>query len=347
MARLDFIRACKSLALTSDVSNARQYAQASYGVRSELVDYFARASQLLDTTTITDPNAPPLSLRDGDFVGLVQRRSVVTLIDQALGGAGFRRVRPFVPLVIEDEGVVASWTKEAALKVIDADNAFHVTRLGVKKITALLVASVELVRTLDEATDLALQRDLARAISDGLNATLVSNDVADDSSPGGLLQGVTPIPSTGSLDGDVVALVDAFEGDLASAVLLMSPRTGVGFAFSGHDQVCGVRGGFVAGVPAIGVPGMRDSTLALIDAQRVLMFEGDLVPGSSTEAVVQIDDGTSGTQLFSLWQHNCVGLRAERFCNWWPLPGCAVWISDAGTTKIADTLKVKAARGAK
>ncbi|WP_233862964.1 phage major capsid protein [Paraburkholderia adhaesiva] len=330
MARLDFVRACKAIAIKKgDVFNAKDWALNAYGSRSAVTAYLTKAAQPVTSASINDPDAPA-SLRDAEFIGLIQRRSVIALVDEALGGGGngWRRVPPFVPLLLQLNGASAGWVPEGALKFVGNAN-FDVSVLIPKKLAAMLVASIEFVKELDETTDLALQPDLARAVSDEINRTLVSNDTVTNASPGGLFVGIEPLDSTGTLDGDVEQLVDSFPGDFSSAVLLASPRAGVGFAFSGHDQTAGARGGYVAGIPLVTVPGLPDGTLALIDARRVVLYEGETVPGASQQSAVTFTDADGATQLVSLWQNNLVGLRTETFVNWIPLDGCGVWINDA------------------
>ncbi|WP_028208218.1 hypothetical protein [Paraburkholderia nodosa] len=334
MARLDFVRTAIAIAKADGVlANARQVAVGQYGSRSDITGFLERAAEMVGTGSFVDANGDPVAFTsDTQFITLINNGSLIGKIESALGG-GWRATRPMELVAVQQSGAVASWTPEAAVKMIDGSADFLVEQRRPRKVTATLIRSTEFAKFGSESAELALQRDLVRAVVDELNRTLISDDPPTAASPGGLLYGVPALPSTGSLDGDVAELVANFSGDLSRAVLISNPRMGASFAAAGFDQTAGARGGFVAGFNFVTAEGLPDGLLALLDASRVLMHDGPVIPGSSTHGTVTADMG-NGEQPLSLWQNNLAALRAEKFADWRALDGAIVWTDDAPTRSV-------------
>ncbi|MBB5426165.1 hypothetical protein HDG40_004339 [Paraburkholderia sp. JPY158] len=181
MDRYIFAKVIRALAVGGDISNARAYATNAYGAASPATQWLATKAAALETGDIEDPDGIGLS-GIGDFVSLVQRENLITKIRDALGG-GFREMVPFRAVTLETEIAGASWTAEAALKVVDANTAFGLQRFGVRKCTGTLIATAELVRFVNERSDAVLQRGLARAVAGEISRTFAGNSAPSDASP--------------------------------------------------------------------------------------------------------------------------------------------------------------------
>ena len=75
-------------------------------------------------------------------------------------------------------------------------------------------------------------------------------------------------------------------------------------------------------VPATGGSPTDGHAMILAKASDILLADdGDIMIDASREASLQMDStpdspATASTSLVSLWQHNMIGLRAERFATW-------------------------------
>jgi HK97 family phage major capsid protein len=162
-------------------------------------------------------------------------------------------------------------------------------------------------------------------------------------SPASITNGVTPVTATGTtaaaLRADLKNVLDNFLSNniplagivgimtqsQALAISLMQTSLGTA-AFPGLTS----QGGSLAGIPIItseniaatgGSPTDGYPIIFLRARDILLADDGQVTVDVSNQASLQMDSAptsppTGDTVPFSLWQHNCVGLRAERFINW-------------------------------
>jgi hypothetical protein len=87
----------------------------------------------------------------------------------------------------------------------------------------------------------------------------------------------------------------------------------------------GARGGTIGGVPVVVTSNIAGDTsggsIGLIDAARVVVAAGDVSVDTATQAAVEMSSTptspvAAATVLVSLWTHNMIGLKVERFVNW-------------------------------
>ena len=62
-----------------------------------------------------------------------------------------------------------------------------------------------------------------------------------------------------------------------------------------------------------------------------LADDGRVTIDASNQATLDMDGGSPATATFSLWQNNCVGLRAERFITWAKRRAGAVAVIDTAS----------------
>ena len=74
-------------------------------------------------------------------------------------------------------------------------------------------------------------------------------------------------------------------------------------------------GGTIYGYPVIVSNNAPDDSIILINANEILKADdGKVTLDASREATLDMAGGD--TPAFSLWQKNCVGIRAERWITW-------------------------------
>jgi hypothetical protein len=86
------------------------------------------------------------------------------------------------------------------------------------------------------------------------------------------------------------------------------------------------------------VPTDSDGTIiALVKPSEILLADdGSVTLDASREATLDLMGG--GTPNFSLWQRNCIAIRAERYITWKPRRAAAVaYISGAAYTTCSQT----------
>jgi hypothetical protein len=152
--------------------------------------------------------------------------------------------------------------------------------------------------------------------------------------PGSITNGVTPITSAGTTPSngrtDIAALISALVAaglSAAEAVLLMSESNAAALSNAlnplGQPLFPGltVKGGTALGVDVITSQAVSSNVILLHAPSILFADEGGVSIDVSREASLQMDSAPmnppDATVVFqSLWQMNCVGLRAERTINW-------------------------------
>jgi HK97 family phage major capsid protein len=256
---------------------------------------------------------------------------------------GLRRV-PFKVKIPRQTGAASvNWVGEGKVKPVSS-LAFDSITLDHHKIAGIVVLTDELVRLSSPAADELVRNDLAAGIVQFMDAqfldpTKASNDV----SPASITYGVTPVTASGTtadaFRADIADLIGTFVDSnlsLAGAVWLMTQSTALRLSLMvntlGNREFPGldINGGSLAGIPVItseNVPSTGGSPtdgymIALVNANDILLADdGQVMIDASREASLQMETtpdspATASTVLTSLWQHNMVGIRAERMVTW-------------------------------
>jgi hypothetical protein len=233
----------------------------------------------------------------------------------------FARTVPFhTPVPVEADAATASWVGERHPKPLSAGALTTVNGLAPLKAVGHCVITNEVAKFGNgEQAAAAIMR---AAVTRAVDGKLLSDDAAvANTSPAGLLNGVSPVAGTGDPLEDAAALFANFTGDLASAVLIVDPGTALTWGLAGGPliDVTTRNGGTLAGVPQF--TSKFVSGAVLLDASQLVLALGDVAVGVTTEAAMQMEDAptdpvTASVVLVSLFQHNMAGIRVERFCNW-------------------------------
>jgi HK97 family phage major capsid protein len=323
---IDFARAAVAFALGRTDADAAHIALQRWGEQGApyVVVKAAVAAIGMNAGDAGVGLASPLGAQE--FVASVQQGAI---IGRLLG-------RPELPLntrtLAITSGATAHWVKAKSPKPVSRLSLAGET-LPPLKTAALIVTTREVVQRSDPKTEARFNADLQRACVELLDQTFIdpANSGVADESPASITSGATPIASSGNPATDVAALVEAFDGDLASAYFITDPTTATGLAMardaSGSFMFpdVGPRGGSLLGIPLLtSRSSPRDSSggiLVLLDASAVgVGVEGARV-ARSEQATLQMNDApddppTATSVQVSLWQSGLVAFLVELFANW-------------------------------
>jgi len=273
-----------------------------------------------------------------EFRDLLRASSIIDRIP------GLTRVPFNIKVPRELTGATTNWVGETKVKPVSGITLDQIT-LAHNKIAGIVPISEELLRFANPSAELVIRNSLVRSI-----VALADRDFLDPSkalqatvSPASLTNGVTPITATGTTSaaliadlGSLIALYTSANMNLSGLVLVMTPtqamrislmRTSLGTKL--FDTV-NKDGGVLEGIPVItsenivstgGSPANGGLIVAINAPEILLADDGDVTIDVSKEASVQMETtpdspAVAATVTVSLWQHNLVGIKAERFITW-------------------------------
>lgn len=236
---------------------------------------------------------------------------------------------PFlVPVSIDttDTSAAVHWRAGAGASKVLIEGAFNTVTLRPTVAAAIIVVTLELLRLGRSGTETYLRDILAKAITQFLDRALLDPTMAGvaDASPASLTFGATEVTATGEPRADIQALIAQYisEGnELANAVFALSSANASAFALLDSDvfRDMTIRGGTIAGIPAVAGAGAGD-VIALINRSVAVVADdgvGEIV--TSQEGSLEMTDTSVSPQasnLVSLWQTNAVALRFDKVINW-------------------------------
>ncbi|SSR95359.1 bacteriophage protein; major head protein/prohead protease [Acinetobacter baumannii] len=189
-----------------------------------------------------------------------------------------------------------------------------------------MVYTLELLEGSDPAVDVLIRDDLVASSAQFTDAEFLSDSAGTTKKPAGLLNGVTPITSTGNtpetVANDLRALRAQFLSNnlsLAGAYYLMSEVKAAELADMrdalGNTYFKGMEAGLnqktLGGIPVIESETVGD-VIILVKTSEILMADGGQVEIAYSDQATLVD----GTTVHNLWQENKFAIRAERFVSW-------------------------------
>jgi HK97 family phage major capsid protein len=292
--------------------------------------------------------AEPTNL-SSEFVEYLRPRTIVGRIP------GLKRVPFNVRYMGQNSGAVAQWVGQGKGKPVTSFGVFDGTLLRTK-IAAIAVITEELARDSSPAAETLVRDELARAVIERLDVDFIDPAQASSAgvNPASITYGVTPLTSAGtSADNartDLISLLSQFAevnvdptnlvlimpNTLALALSLMVNSLGQA-AFSGITPT----GGTLLGIPVVAsqyaanASGSGNLVIALNASDIFLADDGQVTLDASREASIQMTDTptvdastSTGQSLVSMYQTNCIAVRAERFVNWAKVRSTAVVFMD-------------------
>lgn len=278
---------------------------------------------------------------------------------------GLRNVPFNIKVPRQTGGSSASWVGEGKPKPVSALGFDQIT-LGVTKLAGIVVMTEELVRFSNPAAEGIVRQDLIDSIVQTMDRDFVdpANAGTTNVKPASITNGVTPVVASGTdadaVRADVQKLMGKFVTanlSLSGAVFIMTEMMALTLALMLNPlgqrefpdiQINGDSGGRFFRLPVVlsenipanagtGDPVVGAGTrIILAKASEIMLADdGETMLDASNQASLEMDSAptsppTASTVLVSLWQHNMVGIRAERFINWTKRrPGAVQYIDSA------------------
>lgn len=327
-----------------------EFAKAQDGWESETPEVI---SVLKAAVTPLSTSSSPLveySVLASEFIEYLRPLTIIGRIP------GLRNVPFKVKIPRQSGAAVANWVGESKPKPATAQTFDSIT-LDPLKVAGIVPLSMELMRFSSPSAETIIRDDLARAI-----AALVDNDFVDPDksasagvSPASITYGITPRTATGTTYAYLVADVKATFANFLAAnitpnVAIMTQAQALAFSLMetslGQPQFpqMSLSGGTMLGMTVVAsenIPYTEDSPqegspiIFLRSDDIALADDGGVEVDVSTEASIEMsttptDPVSASTVLVSLWQHNLVGIRAERMINWVKRRSAAVQFISAG-----------------
>jgi HK97 family phage major capsid protein len=257
-----------------------------------------------------------------EFVDLVRAQTVLDKLQ------GIRRVPPRVSIQVQTSGSTFEWVGEAGVKPV-GELAFTTVAIGDHKVAGIVVITEELVRLSTPSAEETVRRDLIAQCARYIDTQFLTTTVtAGANNPASITASVASPPASGT-DADALyfdmnaALATFDNADLGTnnVYIVTTPalargistlRNALGqFEFSGVNMM----GGTLMGLPVIVSSAVQSGHIILIKADEIFLSdEGRVRLDASNQATLSMTGEATAT--FSLWQRNCIGLRAEQFITW-------------------------------
>lgn len=338
-----------AIALARGKGNLMQAAEVAkaWGDTPE-VETVLKAAVAAGTTTDADWAKPLVEYQNmaSEFVDLLRPQTIIGRIP------GLRRVPFNIKIPRQTAGAAAQWVGEGKPKPV-SELSFDQITLGFAKLAGIVVLTDELVRFSNPSAEALVRQDLINTIVQTMDKDFVdpAKAVSVGVSPASITNGVTPVVASGTdadaVRADVKALFAKFLAanmSMAGAVFVMTETQALGLALMQNPlgqpefpglAINGTSGGTFFGLPVVlseNIPAQAEvagppaipagSRIILAKASEILLADdGQVMLDVSREASLEMDSAptsppTASTVMVSLWQHNMVGIRAERFINW-------------------------------
>jgi hypothetical protein len=255
----------------------------------------------------------------GEFFALVAERSIIGRL------GGLRRVGESSPLIVSGQ-------------------TFAQSTMALLKVGAITVATRELLVSSDPGAEAVVRADLLRAVVQAQDEAFISpsNSGIPNIMPASVTNGVAAVTATASPSADLKDLIDAFDGDLDSAYLVMPPVTAIGLSGAAYPNI-GARGGTLSGIPVVTSRHVPAGVIALVDPTGIALGEGESELETFTDGALTMEttspmtaggfgspDNPAGTIVVSLYQSDCVAILVTRRMNWDVVrPGAVALITGA------------------
>lgn len=321
---------------------AAEIAKSNWSKDTPEVEMVLRAAVAAGTTTDTTWAKPLVYYNNmaSEFIELLRPETFLGRM------TGFRSVPFNVRMPRQTAGAAAGWVGEAAPKPVSS-LAFDSVTIPHTKLAVIVAITEELARFSSPSAQATVQQDLILTISQYMDSQMVDPRVVAiaDVSPASVTNGSPSIISSGSTVAQVTndlnaALTAMAVGNIQqrNRYWLLHPRTENFLRtlrtsqdlFAFRDEM---NQGKLLGVPYISSanmplfdqgspvasPGSLETYIVLIEASEVFLADdGEVMLDVSREASLQMSTTPSNgaSAMFSLWQNNMVGIRAERYIYW-------------------------------
>jgi len=257
-----------------------------------------------------------------EFVQLLRPETILGKVQ------GLRTVPFNIPIVTQIGGSTFAWVGEAKPKPV-GELAFDRTTLLYSKAAGIVVLSDELIRLSTPPAEATVQRDLIEQCAQFLDEQFIHVGVTETPDhPASITNGANAHPASGTdyaaLQADLAAAMATFDSAGISTVglaivttpaiargisMLLGPMGLVMFPTVNPD------GGSLLGFQLIVSASCEPGVIAIFKPSEIFLADdGRVTLDASNQATLDMGGGSAPT--FSLWQKNCVGIRAERWIRW-------------------------------
>ena len=228
-------------------------------------------------------------------------------------------------------GGTYGWVGETKPKPV-TKLAFATETLGVAKAAGIIVLTEELVRLSNPKAEEICRRDMIAGIAQFLDQQFIDPAVAAVAgvNPASITNGAATGVATTNPVADILGLINHFATNNISVdgvTFILSAANALSLSFrtnldgSPEFPGIGINGGTYKGLKFITSNTAGTNVVALQPQLILFADDGGVTIDASREASLQMDSAPASpadatTVYVSLWQTNCVGLRAERFVNW-------------------------------
>ena len=340
---IGFARLAKVKALAKlDGESVREVAKSLYGENSSVYGIVAKAAVGAATTTGATWAGPLVGEESSLFADFVEFLRPQTILGRFGSNSvpSLRRVPFRTALIGQTTGGNGYWVGEGAAKPLTKFD-FSRTVLEPTKVANIAVVTEEVLRDSSPSAEMIVRDQLAAALRERLDIDFINPAKAAVAgvSPASILNGVTPVPSSGvdadAVRADIRALFGAFiaaNNAPTAGVWIMEATTALALSLMqnplGQAEFPGLtmNGGALFGLPAIVSEYVPTGIVALVNASDIyLADDGGISVDMSREASLQMDDAPTNnsatptaTSLVSMFQTNSVAFRAERTISWAP-----------------------------
>lgn len=255
---------------------------------------------------------------------------------------GLRMVPFKVKIPRQTGGATVNWVGQGKVKPLTS-LSFDTVTLEFAKIAGIIPLTEELVKFSSPSAEALVRQDLASSIVQFMDTQFVDiTKAADDVSPASITNGVTPDAPSGTnaaaLRADLKTLLAGmYSNNHASGLVwVMTQQQALAIMLMqnslGQAEFPGITpdGGTLLGYPVVtseNIPASGGSPtdgypIILLKASDILLSDdGQVTLDASREASLQMDTApdspaTASTNMVSLWQHNLIAIKAERYINW-------------------------------
>jgi HK97 family phage major capsid protein/HK97 family phage prohead protease len=328
----EFARYAKCLAQAKgNLMQAEQIAKSQYP-DSQRIQTVLKAAVASGTTTDATWAGPLVEYTDftGDFINFLRPQTIIGRFGQ--GGIPALRAIPFnVRIKGQTSGGDGYWVGEGAPKPLTKMD-FNDVELRWAKVANIAVLTDELVRMSTPSAELLVRDSLAQALIARLDVDFVNPAKAavTDVSPASITNSATAVPATGTdydaFKVDAKVMMGRFitaNISLTEGVWIMQSTQALAFSLMqnalGQAEFPGMsmNGGTLLGLPVIVSQHVPSGVVALAAASEIyLADDGQVMIDTSREATLMMDSAPTSVATRSMFQHNEIAIRAERYINW-------------------------------
>ena len=260
-----------------------------------------------------------------DFLELLRPATILGRI------SGLRTVPFNTKIPTQTAGGTYGWVGESKPKPV-TKLAFAAESLGVNKVAGIIVLTEELVRLSSPKAEELVRADMVAGIAQFIDAQFIDPAVAlvAGVNPASITNGAPTAAATVNPLADIMGLINHFVAAgiaVDGVTFIMSPSNALSLSFrtnmDGSQEFpgIGITGGSYKGLQFVTSNAAGANVIALQPRLILYADDGGVTIDASREASLQMDSAPMSpadatTVLVSLWQNNCVGLRAERFITW-------------------------------